>query len=772
MNKLFTLSLIATLFIFSGCSEEKEDTKPDTQNASLECAQEYFDTTISTVLTSCVSCHSDGGQAQASKLVLISPLEENKDTNFDILKTYIDLDGSVLVEKGSNEITHAGGVQLSGTSKENMQTFVDYIQGTTTCVVEDVNTSSTITNASISLLSPTKTLRSASFKIQGKAPSQEDLNASVGIENIDTILDTYMQSDEFYDWLRQNFNDFLLTDFYTPGRRGEDLLNSDDFPEKRWWVDLNDGEYSQLDEYTNYAISREPIELMIHVIKEGRPFSEILTADYVMVNPFSAKTYDINIDNFTYIYEANKTREYIEEKYPQDLMREGKITGIPHAGLLTTITFLNRFPSTDTNLDRHRSAKTQLFFLDTDILGLANRPINSTEVISDTATWTNPNCTVCHNVMEPISSSFKNWDNRGRYMPGFRGDAVQPAGLSMENKTPQSESNNLLQWLAKEMVKDDRFAKASVKIFFKALLGRDAMKMPESDDVEYAEKLEAYNYENNILEDIKEKFIANNMDAKVIIKELIKSPLFRATAISSTNTILSENIGQAKLISPEELNRKIYDVMGYYWSSYWRQTDVDNNRSYYHRLLSENQYKILYGGMNSGSVATRVDELNGIMANVQMRMALQMSCYPVTRDFFFEPSKRKLFPYVTTTLEPENEFFIAAIKKNIQYLHKHILGEELADGDLELEKTYQLFLDTYNEGNTRILNGNESQELMDECDLHYDPVTGEYLYSSDPTIDRRYERIDSDEHYVIRSWQVVIAYLLSDFKFVYENSAE
>jgi len=767
MKKFFTLGIVTTILLLTGCSEE-EETKNDSETSSLECAQTYFDTTISTVLNSCISCHSSGGDAETTKLVLLDPLSDNKAQNFEILKTYIELENSILVEKGSNEIAHAGGAQLSGTSKDNMQIFVDYIQGTQTCVMDEVNTTSDIASGSVSLLSPTNTLRTASYKIQGRSPSEADFNNTTNIEDIDAILDTYMQTDAFYDWLRQNFNDFLLTDFYTPGRAGEDLLNSTDFPNKRWWVDLNNNANgNQLDEYTNYAISREPIELMIHVIKEGRRFSEILTADYVMVNPFSAKTYNINIDGFTYEHDANATREYIETTYPQDSFREAQISGIPHAGLLTTITFLNRFPSTDTNLDRHRSAKTQLFFLDTDILALANRPINSDEVVSDTATWTNPNCTVCHNVMEPISSAFKNWDNRGRYIPGFRGDAVQPPGLSLTNKAPQDASDHLLQWLSAEIVKDDRFAKASVKIFYKALFGRDAMKMPESDDIEYTEKLQAYNYENAILEDIKTKFILNLMDAKVIIKELIKSPLFRATALSSTNQILSENIGQAKLITPEELDKKIYDVMGYYWSRYMSQNDSDNNRSYNHRLLRDDQYKILYGGMNSGSVAKRVDELNGIMANIQMRMALQMSCYPVTRDFFFEEDKRKLFPYVTTTLEPNTELFIAAIKKNIQYLHKHILGEELADGDVELEKTYQLFLDTYNEGNTRILNGNESEVLMDECDLHYDPVTGEGLWT-----DRPYERIDSDPHYVIRSWQVVIAYLLSDFKFVYENSAE
>ncbi|MDF1877729.1 DUF1592 domain-containing protein [Sulfurimonas sp. SAG-AH-194-L11] len=408
MKKLLLHGSIITALLLTGCNSQEttDDTGQGVTGNSQACEQEYFDTSVSSTLNSCVSCHSSGGQASTTQLILLSPVTDNKSANYNTLKNYIQLAGSQLVEKASGAVAHGGGVQLTGTPKDNMEEFVGYVKGTGQCISTTLSTS--LLNTSVELLSASKTLRNASYTIQGRAPSADEVSSVNTIEDIDAKLDEYMKSEAFNEWLRLSFNDFLLTDFYKPGRRGEDLLNSTDFPQKRWWVEYSNTDgYRGLDDYTNYAISREAIELIVHVIQEDRPFSEILTADYVMVNPFSAKTYDINIDNFTYVYEQNVTRAYIEQKYPQDSFREGKIDAIPHAGLLSTITYLNRFPSTNTNLDRHRSAKTQLFFLDTDILGLANRPINSTEVLSDTATWTNPNCTVCHNVMEPISSAFK-----------------------------------------------------------------------------------------------------------------------------------------------------------------------------------------------------------------------------------------------------------------------------------------------------------------------------------------------------------------------------
>ena len=43
------------------------------------------------------------------------------------------------------------------------------------------------------------------------------------------------------------------------------------------------------------ARARRP-ELMAFVVAEDRPFSEVLTADYMMVNPFSARSYGVTAE--------------------------------------------------------------------------------------------------------------------------------------------------------------------------------------------------------------------------------------------------------------------------------------------------------------------------------------------------------------------------------------------------------------------------------------------------------------------------------------------
>ena len=37
------------------------------------------------------------------------------------------------------------------------------------------------------------------------------------------------------------------------------------------------------------AMRREPLELVAHIVRNDRPFTEIVTADYIMVSPYFAR---------------------------------------------------------------------------------------------------------------------------------------------------------------------------------------------------------------------------------------------------------------------------------------------------------------------------------------------------------------------------------------------------------------------------------------------------------------------------------------------------
>jgi hypothetical protein len=208
------------------------------------------------------------------------------------------------------------------------------------------------------------------------------------------------------------------------------------------------------------------------------------------------------------------------------------------------------------------------------------------------------------------------------------------------------------------------------------------------------------------------------------------------------------------------MNRKIRAITGVYWG------DVDDNGEHYDRLNKETyqNYFTLYGGMDSDSVLKHLDQPNGTVAAVSNRMANEMSCGLTAWDFTRTADKRRFFPLVDRTIVPEssgNEVpaSVSLIKQNIAYLHHLFLGEQLKEGDAEVERTYQLFYDTWKELEAAGAAGGEDG-LPWWCTGQWDPSTGLELPEE--------VRIYDDPDKTIRAWQAVLAYLMMDYKFIHE----
>jgi len=116
-----------------------------------------------------------------------------------------------------------------------------------------------------------------------------------------------------------------------------------------------------------------------------------------------------------------------------------------------------------------------------------------------------------------------------------------------------------------------------------------------------------------------------------------------------------------------------------------------------------------------------------------------------------------LMPFVETTTQPTSSANQEAIMQNIQHLHSHLLAEDLAIDDPELQLTYQLFISTLEAGQAAV-GSTEDGNLPFLCRRTNDLLTGEDLASP----------LTADPNYVIRAWIAVAAYLMSDYRFVYE----
>ncbi|CCK77037.1 conserved hypothetical protein [Oleispira antarctica RB-8] len=649
----------------------------------------------------------------------------------------------------------------------------------------------------------TNTLRNATVQLAGRLPTDAEIAqvTNEGEAGFSSVMARAMNEDEFYVRLTEIFNDVFLTDKYLRVNQFNgalNLLDRDDYPNRNWYdtaypdIEGEEAEQKAQDEinndnrgcsniFANDAVAREGLELINYIVRNNRPITELVTADYTMVNWYSQKVYDAVLTDpeasFTELNDENAPCEAYSSSYSSATLRydpsdfkPAKIAGIPHAGILTSAMFLNRFPTTETNLNRHRSYMVYKMFLDTDILAIkGSRPGDSIDTTSTFPTLQNPDCYTCHLVMDPVASTFQHWDDRGRYKPNnLWPSSIEAAGLAGKVLTKSgggSDFDAMLQWLGHEIAQDSRYIRAMTRHLYKGIIGQDLLSAPsnnaDADADVYADAVIAYNAQRGILANIGQTMVADNWNIKTAITALLLSPYYRANTIDTDKIKAANHIGSARLLSPEMLQRKLKATLGFDWYEL-RNNDVEN--------------RIMFGGIDSDSVIERIHNPSGLMVAMQERMAVEMACRATAFDFTkvrtSEINERRLFRFVSPDIEPydadgiELLSNIEAIKENIQYLHNTLLSESLPLSHAEIDATYQLFLSTWQIGQAMAANPDSfsprpSENMEYTCSARWDRE------NNDQGLDNAL-RITKDKNYVIRSWMAVMTYLLSDYRYIYE----
>ena len=101
---------------------------------------------------------------------------------------------------------------------------------------------------------------------------------------------------------------------------------------------------------------------------------------------------------------------------------------------------------------------------------------------------------------------------------------------------------------------------------------------------------------------ISNAFVADHHNLKTLVRGLVLSPVFRTVnAAAGAGAASVEGYGTGSLLPPEQLARKIFATTGMHW---WRGDKVE-------WLTSD--YNLLYGGIDSVSVTTRLGVPNGKM---------------------------------------------------------------------------------------------------------------------------------------------------------------
>lgn len=712
----------------------------------------------------CLKCHKAGGDAEDSELTLLDPsldgaLEKNRERLTKFAKRRDPKSGkSRVLLKVIGELDHGGeDVLTKGSTRYRiLEDFVRRANGERPAPLGLANKKPFFEG--VRMIDDRKLLRRLTLQLGARLPAPEEY-ATVqerGLPAISLVLDDLMNEEAFYDRLAEGFNDIFLT----PGIDdvAENVLSYEHFDKTRHWYQKEDFSHIkdeqkrkeagwELARHYRESIQREPMELVKFIVRNKRPFTELITADYIMVSPYSARGYGIyeevkdrfnDIGNrFEYIPVRLKALKGRSEKTNQE-----SATGFyPHAGLLSTFQYLKRYPTTETNRNRLRVRMYFQHFLGIDIMQLAPRGNDAAAITAkyEVPTMQATDCVVCHKVIDPVAGVFQDFyalDGKGVYQPRAEGwfDDMFPPGHEGE-ALPESERWRGLQWLGERTAKDPRFAIAMVEHVWYILNGRKALRPPEDiDHPLFAARQRAYSGQRREIELIAKQFASDNFNLKSVFRALALSKFYRADGLATVAddpARMAElgDLGVVRLLSPEQIERKLKAIFGSDWGPL------------------NNQFNILYGGIDSKEVTERIADPSGAMGAIQRMMANEIACRQVPTDFARKPEERLLFPGIEPDVVPSsgNE---AKLREVIVHLHQRLLGRFDKGDSAEVDRTYELFAGIIEEANER---GQFEPREIYSC-----RVQGEG------------EKRVEDPHYTMRAWRAVVTYLLRQHEFLYE----
>ena len=414
--------------------------------AALEGPPELFGRHISerVVHSRCIYCHVQGGRSGHTRLVF----QPETNTDHEALNLAAFENFLAEVEGGASRIlnkiqgvSHGGGEQVPAESDDfaQMERFLGRLD---TGVVPAAITVDTLFDP-VRMAPLRKTLRRAALIFAGRVPTEEEY-ASIygGARALRASIRNLMTGPEFHEFLIRGANDRLLTNRrggIIDGGSGFVDYTNEEYARKRIAHESDDWDpFHQWLNKVQYGVRRAPLELIVHVVENDRPYTEIVTADYIMANPFSAKAYGATTSfddpaNPREFKPSRITKHYrkgdgYEAEYDPvvgatRVFDPGPLkTDFPHAGVLNTNSFLFRYPSTATNRNRARARWTYYHFLGVDVEKSASRTTDPV-ALADTnnPTMHNPACTVCHSVLDPMAGAFQDYGDDGDYKDQWGG---------------------------------------------------------------------------------------------------------------------------------------------------------------------------------------------------------------------------------------------------------------------------------------------------------------------------------------------------------------
>lgn len=771
--RLFATSAFAVAALVAACAEASRAQESPCPASNLKSSDAWFTQKVWATVgqNECLKCHRADGDASDTRFILRDPTTSpREELNAVVRQNYEAFANmarqshegrSLLLVKATGGLDHGGKqvVAPDSAGARMLEAFIQRQSNAKPAEPHDVEPDRPFFEG-VAMCSDLQLLRKATLTLAGRLPTKEEREkvSTGGRDALSAVLDNVLREDAFYERLREGFNDIFLTQG-VDGNPDQTVLSYEHFEKTRGWYQHHDlshitdekerqkAGYKLADDY-RAALLDEPMRLIEHIVRNDRPFTEIITADHIMVSPYTARGYGVFDELKGQFRNVEDPFEYVPVKLKALIGRnqsenQESATGFyPHAGVLSTFQYLSRYPTTETNRNRLRARMYYLHFLGVDVLELAARGSDAAAVTAkfEIPTMQASECVVCHKTLDPVASLFQdywrfdtNFSIYGRRKDGWFNDMFQ-AGFE-GTELPAEERWRALQWLGEQTIQDPRFARTMAGHAWFLLTGRRPIASPKDvDDPLFNAKYRAFLNQQCTIDTISDTFVNGGYNFRQLIKAWILSDFYRADGLANethSEEKLAEldEIGVVRMLSPEQLERKISAVFGTKWGRLNEQTAM------------------LYGGIDSKEVTERATDPSGAMGAIQRTLSNDVACRNVSLDFSRSPDRRLLFPGIAPDVLPgKSDDDDLKIRHAIVHLHQHILGRDDAANSSEVDRSFQLFAAVVNEAAAQ---GRIDPQENWHCRQGLEgPVP--------------------DPHYTVRAWRAVVTYLLRQPEFLYE----
>ena len=737
--------------------------------ASLPVAGSQEDTCADTVFAvnvwkkvlapNCYGCHITHGYAQqaGSNFVLAEPRDPNyMQHNFMAFEAMAQIktpSGEPMVmAKPSMAVAHQGGLVLANDSNE-MQVLRDFIDRgalQSTCMPQVAAS----VLAAVPLQDANTVAQRAALQLAARMPNANEMSLAAS-GNLDKALDSMLSDPAFGTLIKRSYEDVFYNDQFNGGNVIGFLYDA--FYGDVSWNDDNTNIQHQV--HNAWGEAHNADEMAAYIIGNDRPYTEILTGNYMLLNaqgacellgagntvPFKTSCSVNNLPQNsckpnTFAFAGTAYDACYEFQPAVPTRAQFPVVGVLSDGALFTV-----YQSTPSNRNRHRAAMVLKTFLGLDILSLGPRisPDSVPPSASSSPTMTVPQCQVCHRVLDGVASSFQNWDRMMQMgeLEGIYGvgsgkyaDQFSPRlnGVLMPDNTPEP-----LAWLGGALAADPRFAYTAVTTWYTILTGQPPQADPVGNDPNYRTSLASKLAQNDFFAAQAAAFTQNNFNVKGLIKAIIQSPWYAADVSATAGMPALDHTVRR---SPEVLDQAIAAAVGRPWVRPGGDAGAVRPLAVRDARYLLNDFRIGYGGIDSLNTLQRNADMSPAAAAVAGFMASDVACSSVAADFEKASNIRSLFPKVSAGDTPDSAAGLANIRANIVYLHRQLLGEQLAPTDPEVDATLQVFTGLYanHKGNTALPAGCKTAATQ------------------------------ADSTFTLNAWIGTVAYLLNDFNFLYQ----